>query len=32
MRALEQAVSKLYKHAIIMQAHKAQDQFIDLGP
>ena len=31
MRALHQAISKLYTHASIMQAHKAQDQFIDLG-
>ena len=31
MRALQQAISKPYTHARIMQAHKAQDQFIDLG-
>ena len=31
MRALQQAISKLYTHESIMQAHKAQDQFIDLG-
>ena len=31
MRALQQAISKLYTHASIMQAHKEQDQCIDLG-
>ena len=31
MIALQQANSKLYTHASIMQAHKSQDQFIDLG-
>ena len=31
MRALKQAILKLYANASIMQAHNAQDQFIDLG-
>ena len=31
MRALQQAILKLYTNASIMQAHNAQDQFIDLG-
>ena len=31
MRALQPAISKLYTHASIMQAHKVQNQFIDLG-
>ena len=31
IKALQQAISKLYTHASIMQAHKAQNQFIDLG-
>ena len=31
MIALRQAISKLYTHASIMQAHKSQDQLIDLG-
>ena len=31
MRALQQAISKLYTHTSIMEAHKAQDQCIDLG-
>ena len=31
IKALQQAISKLYTHASIMQAHNAQDQFTDLG-
>ena len=31
LRALQQAMSKLYTHASIMQTHKSQDECIDLG-